>query len=172
MQQCCSISSFPLGKADAPSWRQCPFEACTRADDRTARGQPEYIWARGRAGRGAWRVFEPRRPVFLPSMAKRFRALVSIGWCEGANQTRVTGPVTKFSILVTGSRIRANLTAEWWRGCAQSGWTGNALDSRAPRLRPPTQCCEVCPWAAGHIPTIKGISGVTPAGARREQPRH
>ena len=39
----------------------------------------------------------------------------------------------------------------------------NFCRNLAPRLRPPTQCCEVCP-SAGHIRTIKGISGVTPAG--------
>jgi len=52
------------------------------------------------------------------------------------------------------------------RGCAESGCSGPALDSRAPRLRPPLQCWEVRPSAAGHI---KGSDAVSPVGARQEQ---
>ena len=37
----------------------------------------------------------------------------------------------------------------------------NFCRNLAPRLRPPTQCCEVCP-SAGHIRTIKG-SATPPA---------
>ena len=44
--------------------------------------------------------------------------------------------------FVTGSRIRANLTAAWsrLRGCVESGWSGSALDSRAPSLDAVTPC--------------------------------
>jgi hypothetical protein len=56
--------------------------------------------------------------------------------------------------------------AGWRWGCAESGCSGPALDSRAPRLRPPLQCWEVRPSAAGHI---KGSDAVSPVGARQEQ---
>ncbi len=54
--------------------------------------------------------------------------------------------------------------AGWRWGCAESGCSGPALDSRAPRL--PLQCWEVRPSAAGHI---KGSDAASPVGARQEQ---
>ena len=57
-------------------------------------------------------------------------------------------------------------------GWAERGWSGSSLDGRAPRLRPPIQCWEVSPSAAGHSSTIKGSDDVSPAGARQAQPHN
>ena len=49
-------------------------------------------------------------------------------------------------------------------GCSESGWSGSVLDSRAPRLRAPLQCCKVRPGPKSWRPTIKNRA--TPSASR------